>query len=71
MHLYKKETPTQVFSREYSEIFKNNYFEVDTLENGNYSCFLMSQVIHSLLGKVKKVYQKTFTVKEIWYSVKH
>ena len=27
MQLYEKETPTQVFSCEYCEIFKNTYFE--------------------------------------------
>ena len=64
-----KETPTQVFSGEYSEIFKNTYFEVDTVESETYSCFSVSEVIHSLLGKVK-VYRKSFTVKGIWCSVK-
>ena len=27
LQLYQKETPTQVFSCEYCELFKNNYFE--------------------------------------------
>ena len=48
-----KETPTKVLSCEYSEVFKNAYFEVETLENEIYSCFFMSEVIHSLLSKVK------------------
>ena len=51
-----KKSPTQVLSCEYFEIFKNAYFEVETLENEIYSCFLMSAVIQSLLGKVKKGY---------------
>ena len=61
----------QVLSYEYSEIFKNTYFEVDNLENEIYSYFLMSEAIHSLLEKVKKVCRKSFTGKGIWYSVKH
>ena len=51
-----KENPTQVFSCEYSEIFKSNCFVVETLENGTYLRFLISEIMHSLLGKVKKVY---------------
>ena len=42
-----------MFSYEYLEIFKNAYFEAETVENEIYSCFLMSEVIHSLLWKVK------------------
>ena len=33
--------------------------------------FLMSEVIHGLLGKVKKLYRNSFTVKGIWYGVKY
>ena len=51
------------------EILKNTCIEVETLENEIYSCFLMSEVI--LTGKSKKVYRNSFTVKGIWYSVKH
>ena len=59
------------FPCEYLEIFKNTYFEVETLENEIFSCFMMS-VSHTLLMvKVKKVYRNSFTVKGIWYSVKH
>ena len=57
-----KETPAQLVFFEYSKIFKDTDFEVETLENEIYSWFLVSEVIHSLLGKVKKVY---------WYSVKN
>ena len=60
-----------VSSCEYLEIFKNTYFKAETLENEIYSSFLMSENIHSLLGKVKEVYQISFTVKGIWYSVKN
>ena len=52
-------------------IFKNTYFEVETLENEVYSWFLMSKVINSLLGNVKKVYWNSFTGKGICCSVKH
>ena len=31
----------------------------------------MSEVIHCLLGKVKKLYRNSFTVKGIWYGVKY
>ena len=62
-------TSTQIIFCEYMEIFKNTYFEVDTLENEIYSCILMSKVI--LTRKSKKVYWNSFTVKGIWYSVKH
>ena len=55
MILLKRDYSTD-FSSEYSEIFNNAYFQVEALENEIYSCFLMSEVIHSLLGKVKKVY---------------
>ena len=34
---------------EYSKISKNTYFEVETVESEIYSCFLMSEVIYSLL----------------------
>ena len=44
----KKETPTLIFSCENLKIFKGTYFEVDTLQNEIYSCFLMSEVIHTL-----------------------
>ena len=69
--LLKRDTNTGVFLREHSEIFKNAYFEVQTLENASYSCFFMSKFVHSVLGKVKKEYWNCFIVKEIWYSVKH
>ena len=52
-NVYQKETPTQLFSCEYSKIFKNVYFKVETSENQIYLCFFMSEVIHSLLLKVK------------------
>ena len=52
-NVYQKDTPTQVFSCEYSEIFKKVYFELETSENEIYLCFFMSEVIHSLLSKVK------------------
>ena len=42
-----------MFSCEYSEISENFYFEVQILEDEIYSCFFMSEVIHSLLSKVK------------------
>ena len=47
-------TSTQIIFCEYMEIFKNTYFEVDSLENEIYSCILMSKVI--LTRKSKKVY---------------
>ena len=53
-----------------SGIFRNTYFEVQTLENEIYSWLLMSDIIYSLLGKVKKVYWNSFTVKGICCSVK-
>ena len=62
-------TSTQIIFCEYMEILKNTCIEVETLENEIYSCFLMSEVI--LTGKSKKVYWNSFTVKGIWYSVKH
>ena len=43
-------------SSEDSEILNNISFQVEALEIQIYSSFLMSEVIHSLLGKVKKVY---------------
>ena len=43
-------------SCEYLEIVKNTHFEVESLENEIHSCFLMSEAIDSLLGRVKKVY---------------
>ena len=49
-----KETPAPTFFCEYSKLFKNTYFEVETLEKEIYSCFLMNEVMHSLLEKVKK-----------------
>ena len=52
--LLKTGSNTCVFLREHSEIFKNAYFEVQTLENESYSCFFTSKVIHSVLGKLKK-----------------
>ena len=55
LQLDEKETPAQMFSCEYLEIFKSTYLEVQTLVNEIYSCFLMSEVIPSLLGKVKKI----------------
>ena len=54
--LLKRDPNTGVFLREHLEIFKNAYFEAQTLENENYSCFFMSKFIHSTLGKVKKEY---------------
>ena len=51
--LLKRDSNTVVFPCEHLEIFKNTYFEVQTLENEIYSCFFMSKVIHSVLGKVK------------------
>ena len=48
-----KETLTQALTCEYSKKFQNNQFEVETLENEIYSCFFMSDVIHSLLSEVK------------------
>ena len=48
-----KRDSNKVFSCEYLEIFKIAYFEVETLENEIYSSFFMSEVIHSLLSKVK------------------
>ena len=69
--LLKRDTNTGVFLREHSEIFKNAYFEVEILENEIYSCFFVSKVIHSVLGKVKKEYWNSFIVKGIWYSVKY
>ena len=54
--LLKRDSNTGVFPREHSEVFRNAYFEVQTLENESYSCFFMSIVIHSVLGKVKKEY---------------
>ena len=33
--LYLKETPTQVFSREFSELFKNTYFVEDLRTAGS------------------------------------
>ena len=59
----------QNVSCEYLELFKDISFEVENLENEIYIFFLMSEPTHSLLGKVKKVYQNSFTVKETWYSV--
>ena len=59
-----KDTPSQVLSCICSEIFKNIYIEVGTLENEIYSCFLISEVIHFLQEKVKKIYRNSFTVKE-------
>ena len=44
-----------MFSFEYSEVFKNTYFEVETLVNEIYSCFLMSENKAGIL--------KLFTVK--------
>ena len=64
--LLKRDTNTGVFLREHSEIFKNAYFEVEILENEIYSCFFVSKVIHSVLGKVKKEYWNSFIVKGIW-----
>ena len=55
MILLKRDSNTD-FSSEYSEIFNNTYFQVDALANEIYSCFLMSEVIHSLLEKEKKVH---------------
>ena len=52
----KKDADTDVLLREHSEIFKNGYFEVQTLENEIYSCFFVSKVMHTVLGKVKKKY---------------
>ena len=52
-NVYQKERPTQLFSCEYSKNFKNVYFKVETSENEIYLCFFMSEVIHSLLSKVK------------------
>ena len=63
----KKRLQHRFFCSEYSKIFKNIYFEVETLENKIYPCFLISEVIHSLLGKVKKEYRDSFMVKGIWY----
>ena len=50
-------------SCEYSGIFKNAYFKVEILENVIYSCFLMSEVMHALLGKVRW-YTKLFYSKK-------
>ena len=54
--LLKRDSNTGVFLREHSETFKNAYFEVQTLDIEIYSCFFMSKVIQSVLGKVKKEY---------------
>ena len=43
-----------MFFCEYWKNFKNTYFEVEALEKEIYSCFLMNEVMHSLLEKVKK-----------------
>ena len=69
--LLKRDSNTGVFLREHSETSKNAYFEVQTIENEIHSCFFMSKVIHSVLGKVKKEYLNSFIVKGIWYSVKY
>ena len=69
--LSKRDSNLGVFLREHSEIFKNAYFEVQILRNEIYSCFFMSKVIYSILGKVKKEYWNSFIVKGIWYSVKY
>ena len=50
----KRDSKTGFFLQIFG-ICKNIYFQVETLENGIYLCFLISEVIHSLLGKVKKV----------------
>ena len=59
--LLKRDSNTGVFLREHSEIFKNAYFEVQILEIEIYSCFFMSKVIHSVLGKVKKEYWNSYS----------
>ena len=61
--LLKRDSNTSVFLREHSEIFKNVFFEVQTLENEIYeiySCFFMSKVIRSVLGKSKEGILKLF-----------
>ena len=40
-NFYKQETPTQVFSCEYCEIFKNNYFEEHLLTAASEIIFLL------------------------------
>ena len=58
-----KRGPSPGFPCEYLEIFKNTYFEVETLENEIYSCFTMS-VSHTLLtGKSKESMPKLFYCK--------
>ena len=69
--LIKKRLQHRCFLREHSEIFKNAYFKLQTLQNEIYSCFFMSKVIHSVLGKVKKEYWNSFIVQGIRYSVKY
>ena len=59
--LLKRDSNTGVFLREHSEIFKNAYFEVQILEIEIYSCFFMSKVVHSVLGKVKKEYWNSYS----------
>ena len=54
-NLLKRYSETGV-SCEYLEVVQNTHFEVESLENEIHSCFLMSEAIDSLLGRVKKVY---------------
>ena len=61
--LLKRDFNTGIFLREHAEIFKNVFFEVQTLENEIYeiySCFFMSKVIRSVLGKSKEGILKLF-----------
>ena len=46
-----KKTPTKAFSCNFSEIFKNTYDEIGTLENGIYLCFLISGLYTPYWGK--------------------
>ena len=72
LQLYQKETPTQIFSWQYCEIYKNSYFEEHLWRVGfesfsfyvNLNVFLYKQITYQLHRKWRRRFlknkQKTF-----------